>query len=185
MFARINVYHTIPFYCVLVASILVVSVCFAGPPDAPPPGMNVHYGWKPVVDGVISNGEYSPDDMITFSSYGGNVQVYVLHDGENLYVAFNIPSTATNNAAQIFLDTLFDRATAPQTDDYRLTVRNDGNKFEHRGNGTTWGSLTPPDGWTVAHSDTGLGWQVEFKISFTKLGIVSGTPSTLDRKSVV
>ncbi|RLB76248.1 MAG: hypothetical protein DRH15_12870 [Deltaproteobacteria bacterium] len=42
----------------------------------------------PIVDGLISPGEYAGAGKVTFPGYGGDDKVFFKHDGSNLYFAF-------------------------------------------------------------------------------------------------
>jgi hypothetical protein len=132
---------------------------------------------------VIAPGEYSSPSQIQFAGHGGTVLVYMKHDGSNLYVALDLPDTTpfdgNGPAVQVFLDTNHDRATLPQTDDYRLTIRKGGTVHENRGNGAGWGVGWPATGWSAAASVNAAGWQAEFSIGFAKLAITPGTPRTI------
>jgi uncharacterized repeat protein (TIGR01451 family) len=134
------------------------------------------YGTSPNVDGRIAPGEYAGADKVTFPGYGGDVEVFFREDGSYLYVAFDFSAPQTpGSAAQVFLDTNHDRASAPQTDDYRLSIIRSGTLDEMRGTGSGWGGPTAPISWTAATTLTLSGWQAEFRIQYNKLGLTPGT----------
>ena len=141
----------------------------------------------PAVDGHLAPGEYAQANTVTFDGYAGDVEAFLQHDGNVLYVAFESPDTTpypynsgggTGPAFQVFLDTDNDKAPTPQTDDYRLTVTKGGSRTESRGNGTSWGGGSGA-GWSAAVYTTTWGWQAEFAIQFSKLGITSSTTATV------
>ncbi|MCD6344212.1 MAG: hypothetical protein J7M17_01215, partial [Anaerolineae bacterium] len=130
---------------------------------------------SPMVDGLIAPGEYAGAGKVTFPGYGGDVEVFFKEDGAFLYVAFDFPDPqTTGSAAQLFLDTKHDGGTAPQNDDYRLSITRAGSVMENRGTGTDW-ATTLPISWTAASATTLSGWQAEFAIQYDKLGLTPGT----------
>ena len=130
-------------------------------------------GSKPVIDGLIEPGEWSRAANVSFATDGGICTIYFKHDGSSLYVAFDMPYQKSESAAQVFLDTNNDKATAPQTDDWRLFITRSGlNYKENRGTGTTWGSANIPSGWmAMVQVIDSSRWNAEFNISFAKLSI--------------
>jgi uncharacterized repeat protein (TIGR01451 family) len=153
--------------------------------DAPFSNLNI---WPPpAVDGQIAPGEYAHAGKVTFDGYAGDVEVFLRHDGSNLYIAFDSPDTTpypynsgggAGPAFQVFLDTNNDKAAAPQTDDYRLSVTKGGTTMWSQGDGSSWGggSIFP---WNVAVYTATWGWQAEFSIPFASLGISSPSTATL------
>jgi uncharacterized repeat protein (TIGR01451 family) len=133
----------------------------------------------PIVDGFIAPGEYAGAGKVTFSGYGGAVEVFFKQDRTNLYIAFDFsdPQTA-DSATQVFLDTHHDGGTAPQTDDYRFSITRSGIASAAQGDGTTWGGTTFV-AWTAATTVTLPGWQAEFSIQCDKLGLTAGTFQTM------
>ncbi len=165
----------------------------AAPLALPPPYLSdanaadAPYGPAPTVDGRIAPGEYAIAHKLTFPTYGGNLEVFIRQDAITLYIAFDSADTipypfysggGTGPAFQVFLDTQHDRSTLPQTDDYRLTVQKNGNSIEHKGDGSGWGGM--PDGrWTVEVYTAPWGWQGEFAIALSKLGITQTGPVSI------
>ncbi len=156
----------------------------AAPQVTPPPWLSdpdvadAPYAFRPAVswagtDGQIAPSEYGGAHKLTFEGYGGEVEAFIWQDTGNLYIAFDSPDTSPfvspGPALQVFLDTLNDKATAPQLDDYRLTLRKNNALMESRGNGTGWGNQ-PVSNWTAAAQITPWGWQAEFSIALSKLG---------------
>jgi hypothetical protein len=131
-------------------------------------------GPSPVVDGRISPGEYAIAHKLVFPGYGGDVEVFFKEDASYVYLAFDFGHPQTSgSAAQVFLDTQHNGGTAPQADDYRLSVTRSGSTMENRGTGTSWGSPTAPVSWTAATTTTLSGWQAEFRIEYAKLGVTA------------
>ncbi|HOP46546.1 MAG TPA: hypothetical protein PK874_02690 [Desulfobacteraceae bacterium] len=110
----------------------------------------------------------------------GTVTVYFSEDASNLYVAFDMGFLPyAGSAVQVFVDTNYDRSSSPQTDDYRFTVREDGARLENQGTGTGWQGISPSGSWSAATTTGISGWQAEFSIQFSKLGVTAGTPRTI------
>ncbi len=129
------------------------------------------------LDGLASPGEYPDATQAAFPTVSGMTTVSVSMDETYVWVHASIAdsSAAGPPAFQVFLDTAFDRATLPQTDDYRLSVRRGTNvRQENRGDGTYW-STGGPGGWTSAVSeDAGTGfWGAEIRIERSALGLAS------------
>jgi uncharacterized repeat protein (TIGR01451 family) len=133
------------------------------------------YGWPPTLDGRIAPGEYAGAGKVTFPGHGGDVEVFLREDASYLYIAFDFPDPQTpGSAAQVFLDTAYDRAPQPQTDDYRLSIGRDGSTMENQGTGSGWGPPGAPVQWTALATTTATGWQAEFRIAYAKLGVAPG-----------
>lgn len=143
--------------------------------------INVKYGTTPVMDGNLTpESEWNDSDNVTFETLGGNATVYFKEDGSSLYMAFEVPNNSSGSALQVFLDTEHNQETAPQTDDYRLTItHNDGALSESPGNGSQWigGSCCP--GWNASRTKKPGGWQAEFNISYSKLNITANISKTM------
>lgn len=148
--------------------------------------LDVSYGSSPVIDGTISAGEWN--DAASFVFYGYNnvtITCYIKHNGlDTLFIAQDVPEMIGGDHGYIWLDLLNDGSTAPQTDDYWLSryYFMGWPTLESRGTGSAWGSWSGPSGWNAEH--TGDGWsydhgQMEFAISYNKLGLVPGTPKTI------
>ena len=135
------------------------------------------YGPTPQLDGSISPGEYAGAYRLEAPTYGGKLEVFVRQNAITLYVAFDsqdtalFPTPANGPAFQVFLDTQHNGGSVPQVDDYRLNLRKDGASWENKGDGIGgWGG--PGDGrWLAQASTSSSGWQGEFAIGLTKLGI--------------
>jgi parallel beta-helix repeat protein len=144
------------------------------------PQMDVTFGTTPTVNGIISAGEYTDANSITFETLGGTCTVYSKHNGTALYVAFDIPNVG--GAVQVFLDTDHDQANLPQPDDYRLTIQQNEPPYdlrENQGTGSSWTTMHSPIGWSGAYQNLGSSWNAEFAIPYTKLGIVAGVMKTM------
>jgi hypothetical protein len=139
--------------------------------------IDVTSGSTPTVDGIISTGEWTDAHSAIFATSGGICKVCFKHDLTNLYVAFDVPNLDAESAVQIFVDTMYDRASAPQTDDYRFTIsrRSGADEYgENQGTGTDWTAWGSPVGWSGAHQDLVSTWNAEFSVPYTKLGITAG-----------
>jgi len=122
----------------------------------------VQSGAAPVVDGVLSPGEWSDASFIQIPSFGGTV--YFKHTATDLYIAF-ADAAGYNGSSGMYVDRLHNGGTTPQTDDSWL--HGSASQWEWYGSGTLWQNVTP-SGWTYAVNSAN-----EFKISFSKLGITS------------
>ena len=144
------------------------------------------YGVSPTLDGQIEPGEYAGAYKLTFPTYGGVAEAFIIQDVLTLYIAIDSPDSAPyaqtggggGPAFQVFLDTLNDKASTPQTDDYRLTLSKDNDRIESQGNSIGWSAKTT-DLWSAAFTTSSAGWQSEFGISLTKLGISHSGPMTI------
>jgi uncharacterized repeat protein (TIGR01451 family) len=143
------------------------------PYDNPPP---------PTIDGAIAPGEYAGAGKVTFPGHGtyyDEVEVFFKEDGTYLYIAFDIPlfDTSSGSAyADVYLDTDHDHTMGGN--DYLLRVRDDGAAREYTPTvGGLWGGEKSAVNWTVAINTNLLngGWQVEYQIDYTKLGITAGS----------
>jgi hypothetical protein len=130
----------------------------------------------PVVDGLISPGEYAGAGKVVFPGYGGDVEVFLNHDAITLYVAFELPDQVNYIPVpdvSLFVDTNNDGGSAPQPDDFWFKIMRNGGVSEWQGNGSGWSAGTVT--WTGRLTETMTGWSVEFGIPFSKLGISPGT----------
>ena len=98
-------------------------------------------------------------------------------------MAFDVPNLNADSGVQVFVDTLNDKASLPNTDDYRFTIsrRTGEDEYgENNGNGTDWTSWNPTlQGWTGNHTDLASTWNAEFAISYEKLNITAGVAKTI------
>ena len=167
---------------VLILFVLSISTIMVGVPQVRAIAVvDVTYGSTPTVDGSISAGEYYDAHLLTFATSGGTCTVYFKHDGSSLYVAFDVPNVDAGSSVQIFVDTNYDRASAPQTDDYRFTIKLDGLMAENQGTGTGWNPTVWDSavGWTGARQQFASTWNAEFAIPYAKLGITAGVAKTI------
>jgi hypothetical protein len=121
------------------------------------------FGSTPIIDGVVSDSEWSDASSITFST----VQVFVKQDGVNLFVAFKSP-LYQEIAMAVFIDENNDKTSFIQTDDIGFSIRNDNSAYAV--NLATKDNLY---GLTARYSDSGIS-QAEFKIDYSLLGLVAG-----------
>ncbi|HSQ27096.1 MAG TPA: hypothetical protein VLM80_08220, partial [Anaerolineales bacterium] len=166
------------------------AIMQSGPPyylDDPTNADAPYEPFPPVIDGVLSPGEYGNAARLVFPGYGGDIEVFILQTTSDLVIAFNSSDQTpypynsgggTGPAFQIFLDTLHDRASLPQVDDYRLTLFKDNTFREDAGTSSGWAML-PPTQWNVASRVVPWGWQGEFAISFAKLGLATPSQAVL------
>ncbi|MCK5415326.1 MAG: hypothetical protein KAJ35_08085, partial [Thermoplasmata archaeon] len=134
--------------------------------------IDVTSGTTPTLDSTISPNEWADAGHVNISVAGTNGSVYFKHDGVNVYLAFVYSS---GQMAEVYLDIDHDAGTAPGTDDVCLHASTA--LMERTGTGSAWsGWTTTITGWDA---DTGYPNVREFSISFSFLGITSGTPKTM------
>lgn len=145
------------------------------------------YGITPTVNGIISPGEYAGAGKIVFPGYNGDIEAFVRQNASSLFISIDSPDTTpypissgggTGPAFQIILDTNNDKSTSPQTDDYQLILKKDGSIIEYQGDGSGWGNVGTGN-WNAASYSTFWGWQAEFEIAFSKLGITPPATQTI------
>jgi hypothetical protein len=134
-------------------------------------------GLTPTIDGIISSEEWVTASNVTFNQ----TTVYVMQDGSNLYVAFNVSDTThvIGDTCVIYLDLENDKSTSLQSDDKRFDVRRDGILGEYRGSAGTWEYVFTPSGWTAEVNSTSTFWQVEYNITYSKINVTAGSNKTL------
>ncbi len=138
-------------------------------------------GLTPTIDGSIEPSEWNDAAMIAISvASTANATVNVKQDGTNLYIGFDIPDVTSNasDSCVVILDVDHDQNTSLQTDDkWFASSRQDG---ETEYNVTAGGWFpTKISGWTAKAGSTASGWQLEYNITYSKLGIISGTNKTI------
>jgi len=168
---------------VLIAGLLLISI--TTPVRAHSTGgetVVAVYGTTPTVNGIISAGEWDDASTVTFTvTDGATCTVYVKQDGSHLYVAFDILDATGDNLdlSEVYLDVEHDGGENPRTDDLLFKVRRDGVIKEGYVVSGGW-VLRDPDGWTAARLwHTGTGWQTEYSIPYSKIGVTAGEEKTL------
>jgi len=134
-------------------------------------------GLTPTIDGVISPGEWVTASNVTFNQ----TTVYVMQDGVNLYVAFNVfdDEYSIGDSCYVFFDVGHNKSSSLQTDDIRLVVKRNGDQHEQRGTvGGIW-ILGITSGWTVEVNSTSTFWQVEYNITYSKINVTAGSTKIL------
>jgi hypothetical protein len=131
-------------------------------------------GLTPTINGIVESGEW--DDASVVSSV---VAVYVKQDGENLYIAFDIPDNTPNDLDGLLVcfDVNHDAGYKPKGDDAKMVVTRFGVQAEYLGNGTNW-DITANSGWHASTSSTSTKWQAELNVSYAKLGSPYGSSKT-------
>jgi hypothetical protein len=144
------------FFTILAASSVLVSASIGSPVTCPMLTQPV------TIDGKwTSTTEWTDAPEIQMSVAVGNGLGYfrVKHDATTLYIlgeslvdtAVEYNSTAgMGDYMSVFLDTLYNQGTAPQTDDYKLIAYyvGAGNTYRmtSKGNGTNWAQANPVQG---------------------------------------
>jgi hypothetical protein len=145
--------------------------------------LDVPFGTRPVIDGVISVFEWDDADTVMThvdSLPNGSVIVFYKENPDTLYMGILIPDVSYDayDNASIYFDTLHNVGSTPQTDDFGCGSHRGGMFIEFVGDGTGW-STQPQFGWIGAINSTANGWSVEFAVSYTKLGLMPDVPKTL------
>ncbi len=137
----------------------------------------VSRGLNPVLDGVLSAGEWDDAVRVTYTSCCDPISVYMKHGSERLYVAFNVPDSTQTGGDFVALsfDVNNDKGSKPQEDDRRMMVWRNGSSEFKQGNGIKWVNVSS-DGWSYSFSDVLGGWQVEYSVDYSLLGVY-GNPS--------
>ncbi len=139
------------------------------------------YGTPPTIDGSISQGEWDDANFVQYSiSDDAIATVYFKEDGETLYVAFDIPTPEHDyDDSGILFDTNNDGGDNPKRDDIVIQQRRDGSeKREGRGTGISW-LYIPSTAWGEETSTSETGWQIEYRIDFSKLYINADEAKTI------
>ncbi|MCJ2540249.1 MAG: PKD domain-containing protein, partial [Candidatus Thermoplasmatota archaeon] len=156
------------FLLVCLMTLVVLGLGMTSTADS----IDVTSGTTPTLDSTISPNEWADAGHVNISVAGTNGSVYFKHDGVNVYLAFVYSS---GQMAEVYLDTDHDAGTSPGTDDVCLHASTA--LMEKTGTGSAWsGWTTSISGWDA---DTGYPQVREFSITFSFLGITSGTPKTM------
>lgn len=162
-------------YCIIIACTCVVLFAHSG--DT----LDVRYGTRPTIDGLISAGEWDDaDTVMTTDLPNGPAILFFKENPDTLYMAISIPDTtyADFDNATLYFDTLHNAGTAPQPDDIGCATHRGGMWVEFYGTGAGWNNQTP-SGWYGALNTTATGWTAEFAISYNKLGLEPDVAKTL------
>lgn len=181
------------FCLVLATALLIVGLCFKVQAHSGDEVVAL-YGKTPTIDGTISAGEWNDARTVTWLDINNyTCRAYVKQDGRNLYVAFDIPDPSCsplahcNDNTQVMLDVDHDGGEELQTDDLLLGVYRCPGTYKWW-NGDEWviteRSITfgIGSGWTGATSNQtqeGLGFQTEYSISYSAIGVTAGVAKTL------
>ncbi|UCH88513.1 MAG: PKD domain-containing protein [Thermoplasmata archaeon] len=132
------------------------------------------FSTAPTIDGTLSPGEWDDSDYVYIQGQNSEtINVYYKHDRNNLYIGFD---TNSDYLAEIYLDTYNDGGLRPQNDDFLLHAS--GTLYDQQGNGYDWGNTNYEiTGWNASTMYEGSG-QIEYRISFTKIGITPGPSVT-------
>ena len=129
------------------------------------------------LDGNAGAAEYLGSPQVFFPTVSGVTTVRVSMDEQYLWVHASIADTSEGPIApafQVFFDTARDRASVPQTDDFRFNTHRNNYSYEISGTGTGWSSMAPPTGWDSAVAENpGAGWSAEMRIERSKLGLTT------------
>ncbi|MCI0496972.1 MAG: hypothetical protein L0Z54_01580, partial [Thermoplasmata archaeon] len=131
-------------------------------------------GAAPTIDGTPTDREWADAGSVSFTIPIDDAECSVLfkHDGESLYIAFDVEHGHTTNVpdTRVMLDLDNDAAADPQDDDHELYINPDnGGTRERQGNGGGWDTVDET-GWTGAWNDSASdAWSTEYSVSFGKL----------------
>ncbi|WP_455393022.1 PKD domain-containing protein [[Eubacterium] cellulosolvens] len=137
--------------------------------------IDITFGTTPIIDGMLSPGEWDDAEAVQILIQNGiSTIVYYKHDSNNLYFGFD---TITDYYAEIYFDTSHDGGLRPRTDD--LLLHASAALYEQQGTGYGWGdSNYEITGWNASTMYKGDG-QIEYSISFLKIGITAETSSSI------
>ena len=162
-------------------------------PAAPPADLVVYRPATPItVDGART--EWSGVTAVPFSGLSNGAIASIAWDATNLYVAFQVTDTKLSatrtvrdggtlyldDGVEVYIDTLGDRASAMQPDDYQFMVNLNNIQGDWRGTGgggkdstwnATWTSAVTRQGTLNSHGDTDSGYTVELAIPWAQLGV--------------
>ena len=162
--------------------LLCLSIIVTGVSGNPANDIVAKPGLAPTIDGVIGSAEWTAASNVTFNQN----TVYVMQNGLDLFVAFNISDNTENNqdTCHIYFDLEHDGSSDLQADDLELVVERDGNLTELK---TTY--LSPPDkyvwtiatvsGWTAEVNSSSTLWQAEYNITYSKINVTAGSTKIL------
>jgi hypothetical protein len=144
------------------------------------------------IDGNLS--DWAVPSSVTFSGPSTSVTVYVVWNITNLYLAFRATDTQLNasetardganlyldDTVEAYIDTLFDRASVMQSDDYQFLVNLNNAQGDLRGTGSgkdaTWNavfaSAVTRQGTLNSNADSDVSYIVEMAIPWAQIGMV-------------
>lgn len=170
-------------YLPLAIAIIISCVLFPGVQAPSTTTVVAILGTTPTLDGAISPGEWDDASKITFSVPGFSVlcEVYVKHDGSDLYIAFNIPDTDVENedCSRVLIDVNHDEAAVFMPDDLLLAIYRDGTLKEWQGKGDLSWMTASPTGWIGTYKSEPTFWQTEYCIPYSIVGVTPGIEKTL------
>jgi hypothetical protein len=175
----------------LVFSLLPIGPMWGGVAEA----IDVVYSTtSPVVDGIIAPGEYSDANSVSIpidhpGMLSCDCDVYFKHDGETLFVAFDVRSCnrdmTDEHYASIFevtVDLENDKVGRPDADDHRFSMSVNLGQSEDVGDNSLlepWWNSISPTGWTAEDHVTTSEWTAEYALSFDKLTITPSVAKTI------
>ncbi|HEX7318965.1 MAG TPA: Ig-like domain-containing protein [bacterium] len=143
--------------------------------------LNAPYGTKPVIDGLISAGEWDDaDTVMTMALPNGPVTIYAKEYPDSIYFAVNVPDSTShpNDRAILMFDSLNNADTLPNVDDFTCSMKRNGTRASQHGNGTGWANDSTW-GWNSAVTASTNGYVVEYSVAFRKAGLSFGQPKIL------
>ncbi len=143
--------------------------------------LDVPYGTRPVIDGLVSAGEWDDADTVMLSGLpDGSVTIFYKENPDTLYMALSVPDITYYDVDNITLhfDSLHNAGIAPQIDDFGCGTHRGDMWVEFVGNGTGW-VIQTPSGWYGAITTNVNNWTAEFAISYSKMGIIPNSSKTL------
>jgi len=167
---------------------LIVTIIFLEAYSIAQSTLTVSHGTSPTIDGIISTGEWNDATIKTYqvgtSPNIMTVTVYIKHNGsDTLYIAQNMPNMLSGDRDLVMFDKNNNGGSYPLVDDFMLNKYHclGGPYLEGQANGSDWNWITP-SGWICALTGSDYSsnqGQIEFAISFAKLGITSGIQKTI------
>jgi len=163
--------------------LLCLSVIVTGVSGNPANEIVAKPSLAPTIDGVIGSAEWTTASNVTFNQ----TTVYVMQNGLDLFVAFNISDNTENSqdTCTIFFDVEHDGSSELQADDLELVIERDGNLTELKTtyfgpphNKYFW-TIATVSGWTAEVNSSSTLWQVEYNITYSKINVTAGSTKIL------
>jgi hypothetical protein len=135
-------------------------------------------GLTPAIDGSVGVSEWIDASKVTFN----NTVAYLKQDGKSLYAAFSVVDNtvdSSGDAVGVCIDRNNDGGNIGG-DDFACAIFRNGTRMELQGNSTVpeWIGVLP-SGWESAVTSNTTGWEAEFNITYSKIGITIGQAKTL------
>lgn len=142
--------------------------------------INIPGGSKPLIDGIISNGEWDDAGMVSIAVNAyWTIDAYYKHGDSSLFFAFTgLVGMYGQRYPDVMLDLNNDKSTTWQADDWWFHASY--NDCEGHGNYNVWASCQPTHpGWWANNFPLGQPGNIEIGISYSKIGLLPFTRDTI------